>query len=110
MLIPIVDQVISLVRKSGSAEAKRALSRDERLRTGLEQAPVGMAFMSTDGHWLFANARFRELVGYSREELTRMSLHGLTHADDAKRELPMMKRLINGDATRYRIDKRVMDK
>lgn len=110
MRIPIVDQVISLVRNSGGAGAKRGNTRDERLRIGLDQSPVGIAFVTPDGHWLFANTRFRDLLGYTREELPRISLHGITHPDDAKRELPLIKRLLAADVDHYRVEKRVMDK
>lgn len=116
MRIPIVDQVISLVRKPAarkpavSARPGQAQSREERLRSAFSKVPVGLAFATPDGHWLFVNERFRALVGYTREELARITLHGITHPDDAKPELALMKRLVAGDIDRYRIEKRLMAK
>ncbi|HET7437589.1 MAG TPA: PAS domain S-box protein [Thermoanaerobaculia bacterium] len=110
MRLPLVNQVMSLVRKSGGASQRLALSRDDRVRLGLDQAPVGVAFVSPDGHWLYANDRFRAIVGYTREELSRISLHGITHPEDGKKELPLIKRLVNGEIDSYRLEKRVMSK
>ncbi|HEY4642894.1 MAG TPA: PAS domain S-box protein [Thermoanaerobaculia bacterium] len=108
MKFPIVDQVIALVRKPGGARPRR--DRDERLRAGFDAAPVGLAFATVDGHWLNVNERFRTIVGYTREELARISLDSLTHAEDAKKEAAMMRKLVAGDTDSYRIEKRVMDK
>lgn len=109
MRIPLVDQVISLVRKPGVAPAKRgAIPREERVRAAIALAPVGIAVATLDGNWLFMNERFHALVGYSREELARVSFNGITHPEDAKKELPLMKRLLGADCDSYRLEKRVM--
>ncbi|HYO76429.1 MAG TPA: PAS domain S-box protein [Thermoanaerobaculia bacterium] len=108
MRIPLVDQVMSLVRKP--AASRPAASREERVRGAFMKAPVGIAFATADGHWLFVNDRFRALIGYTREELARVTLHGITHPDDAKQELALMKRLVAREVDRYRIEKRVMSK
>ena len=108
--IPIVDQVMSFVRKSGDASAKRANSREDRLRGGFDQAPIGIAFATPDGHWLYVNERFLKTIGYSRGELGRISLHSLTHTEDAKKETALIRRLVSGDIESYRIEKRVMAK
>jgi PAS domain S-box-containing protein len=114
MRIPLVDQVISLVKKPGTAKTRRgaaaAIPREERVRAALAMAPVGIGVCTLDGHWLFVNDRFRELAGYGREELARLSFNGITHPDDAKKELPLMKRLVNGDLDSYRLEKRLMGK
>lgn len=109
--LPIVGHVISLVKNSGGGKGSRgSLTREERLRLGFEQAPVGIAFASSDGHWLQVNDRFRELIGYTREELARISFHSITHPEDAKKEAAMTKKLVAGDMTSFRIDKRIMEK
>jgi PAS domain S-box-containing protein len=110
MRIPLVDQVLALVRRSGASVARPSVNRDERVHAAFTQAPIGIAFASPDGHWLFVNDRFREIVGYTREELARISLNGITHADDAKKELPLMKKLVAGDIESYRLDKKLMAK
>ncbi|MEA2162974.1 MAG: hypothetical protein QOK37_1101 [Thermoanaerobaculia bacterium] len=110
--LPTVDRVISLVRKPGQSlpPAAPLTPRDARLRAAFESAPVGIALASMHGAWLETNERFRELVGYTRDELTRMTFATLTHPDDARSEERLMRRLITRDVPSYRIEKRIMSK
>jgi PAS domain S-box-containing protein len=107
--LPIVDQMISLVRKPGAPPAAGA-HREARLRDAFDHAPVGIALVSIDGAWLQYNDRFRHLAGYTREQLARMTFTDLTHPDDAKREVTLMRRMLAGDPRGYRIDKRIIEK
>ena len=66
--------------------------------------------MGLDGRFLQFNERFRQLLGYTREQLARIAFHDLTHPDDAKLEAPLMRRLLDGTSPSYRIEKRVMEK
>jgi PAS domain S-box-containing protein len=110
--LPIVDQMISLVRRPARGAVKPAGGhlREDRMRAGFEQAPVGVAYVGSDGHWLQYNERFREAVGYTREQLGRISFNDLTHPDDAKKELALVRRLVAGEVAYYRIEKRIIDK
>lgn len=107
--LPTVDQMISLVRKPGAPGGATG-HRDSRLRDAFEHAPVGIALVSIDGGWLQYNERFRMLVGYTREQLARMTFTDLTHPEDAKRELTLMRRMLGGDTRDYRIEKRIIEK
>jgi len=107
--LPTVDQMISLVRKPGAHPAIGA-QREARVRDAFEHAPVGIALVSMDGAWLQYNERFRQLAGYTREQLTRLTFNDLTHPEDAKREATLMRRMLTGDAAGYRIDKRIIEK
>ena len=107
--LPIVDQMISLVRKPGAPPLPGA-PREARLRDAFEHAPVGIALASMDGAWLQFNERFREIAGYTREQLSRLTFTDLTHPDDARREATLMRRMLGGDAGGYRIEKRIIEK
>lgn len=108
--LPIVGHVMSLVRKPARKPLRGAAARDERLRAGFDRAPLGIAFAAPDGHWLQVNEQFRRLIGYTREELSRISFHGITHPEDAKREASLLKKLVAGEIDSYRLEKRVMEK
>jgi PAS domain S-box-containing protein len=108
MRIPIVDQVMSFVRKPNGMVLPRTVGRDEKLRAVFAKVPVGIAIATMEGPWVFVNDRFRALVGYTDAELGRITLHGITHPDDAKGEHGSLKKLKNGDMDSYRVEKRVM--
>jgi PAS domain S-box-containing protein len=99
--------LLNLFRKSAPAPPR---DRDARFRAALDQAPVGVAFVDREGNWLHVNDRFAEISGYTREQLRRVSVHDLTHPDDAKREASFLRRLRAGDIRRYRIEKRIVDR
>lgn len=110
--LPTVDRVISLVRKPGQPMAALVASktRESRLRGGFDHAPVGIALASMRGTWLETNERFCELIGYTRDELARMTFADLTHPDDARSEERQMRRLLAGEMPSYRVEKRIMGK
>src|SRR5690606_31186666 len=57
---------------------------NERLNTVINQASVGISQTDTEGRLLLANDRYCEIVGRSREEVLGVSIHDLTHPDDAR--------------------------
>ncbi len=107
--LPTVDRMISLVRKPGGPPLGPG-HRDMRLREAFEHAPAGIALISIDGAWLQYNEMFRQIVGYTREQLARVTFTDLTHPDDAKREAVLMRRMLSGDTRGYRLDKRIIEK
>ena len=53
---------------------KELSESEERFRLTFEQAPIGVAHVSVDGHWLRVNKKFCEILGYSEAELRRATL------------------------------------
>src|SRR5215212_1938905 len=92
------------------AASEGASARDERLRAAFAAVPVGLAVCGLDGRWLLFNDAAAEILGYTRQELSRVSLHELTHPADVPRENALLKRLHAGDVPRYRIEKRTLDR
>ncbi len=84
-------------------------ARDERLRAAFAAVPVGLALCGLDGRWLLFNDAAAALLGYTREELSRVTLHELTHPSDVARENAFLKRLHAGEVQRYRVEKRTLD-
>ena len=85
-------------------------ARDERVRAAFAAAPVGLGLTGFDGRWLLFNDTAATLLGYTREELGRISLLEITHVEDLPRELAYIRRMSEGEGQRYRIEKRVVDK
>jgi PAS domain S-box-containing protein len=110
--LPIVGRVFSLGRKDPPQRAVPAPPppRDDRMRSAFERAPIGLAIATADGRWLQSNERFRDIVGYSREELSRITFNSMTHPDDAQREANHVRKLMAGEEDSYRIAKRTIDK
>jgi diguanylate cyclase (GGDEF)-like protein/PAS domain S-box-containing protein len=85
-------------------EAER--ESETRFRTLFEQAQAGMAFASLDGHITTVNAAFCQLVGYEQEELRKLSMLDITHAEDVPALQEATIRMIAGGDEGTRIESR----
>ena len=91
------------------ARAHAALSESERrFRATFEQSAVGCAHRDCQGKLLLVNDTFGRIVGYSREELRRMTSDELTHPDDRERSGVMSQCLHRGEIDSYSMEKRYL--
>ncbi len=73
-------------------------------------APIGMALVAPDGHWLRVNRSICELTGYSGEELMGRRFQDITHPDDLEEDERNVARLLRGEASTYQMEKRYFRK
>jgi diguanylate cyclase (GGDEF)-like protein/PAS domain S-box-containing protein len=81
-------------------------SSEERFRLALDQAPIGIALVGMDGHWLRVNDALLKLVGRSRQELLAVTFQEITHPDDLVADLANVADLVAGRRDSYQMDKR----
>ncbi|MDQ7988535.1 MAG: EAL domain-containing protein [Candidatus Dactylopiibacterium sp.] len=85
-------------------------SLEARFRATFEQAAAGMAHVAPDGTWIHVNQKLCEIVGYTAEELCRLSFRDVTHPDDLARDNEQVERLLRGEFTSYQLEKRYITK
>ncbi len=96
---------------SAIKRAERALREsEERFRLTIDEAPIGMALVAPDGHALRVNRALSEILGYSVEELTGMSVQAVTYPDDLTADLALVDELSSGKISRYQLEKRYVRK
>src|SRR3954468_15825242 len=78
----------------------------ERFEATFEQAAVGMALVGPDGRWLRVNRKLCALVGYTHDEMMRLTFQDITHPDDLASDLAFVDRLLAGEITTYSLEKR----
>jgi two-component system CheB/CheR fusion protein len=83
---------------------------EERFRATFEQAAVGIAHRGPNGSFIQLNDRYCEIVGYSREELLRLTVQDITHPDDMGEDLELADRLMSGQIDTYTREKRYLRK
>ncbi len=94
-------------RKKAEEELRNS---EEKFAGAFEFAPVGVALVSLDGRWYQVNRSLCELIGYSEEELLKLTFQDVTHPDDLEAHLGNLKRLIDGEITFYQMEKRYIHK
>lgn len=82
----------------------------ERFRAYFERSMVGMATTSIEKGWLNVNDALCDSLGYSREELMRMTWLELTYPEDIAPDLFQYNRLLSGEINNYAMDKRFIHK
>jgi PAS domain S-box-containing protein len=81
-----------------------------RLRAYFESPAVGIAITSPEKGWVEVNDQICSMLGYSREELSRLTWLDLTHPDDAAANLALFEDLLAGKRENYSLDKRFVRK
>ena len=102
---------VELWRKEGQIRAQEAQLRDAERRRNeqalkesdalyeatFDKAAVGIAHMATDGHWLRANQKLADIVGYTRAELVQLRIQDLADPDDVEHIVGDLRRLLSDE-------------
>ncbi len=83
---------------------------EERFRATFENAGVGMALLDMQGHPFKSNPAFRQMLGYSEQEFSRMSFTEFTHPDDRDFGWRLYNELVAGKHDKYGIEIRYLKK
>jgi diguanylate cyclase (GGDEF)-like protein/PAS domain S-box-containing protein len=105
---PTIGGVVVTLREIGDRRDERAAlaEAEERFRLAFGQAPIGMALVSPDGHWLQVNGAVCKIVGRSEDELLRTTFQDITHPDDLDIDLDFVDQVLDGTLDSYAIEKR----
>lgn len=83
---------------SSTKEEQIRIERSEkRFRLIFENSPVGKSITSHDGR-LNVNKQFSKIIGYSEEELNKISWKEITHPDDIEDSLKQIEKMVQSDA------------
>ncbi|KAB1947860.1 EAL domain-containing protein [Micromonospora sp. ALFpr18c] len=88
-------------------EVEQALRDSEaRFRAVFTGAAIGIGIAGVDGQIIDVNQAFADMLGYSIEELCRINVAALFHADDAAGMWELYQQLIEGKQDAARVEKR----
>lgn len=73
-------------------------------------ASIGMALVGLDGSWLRVNEAVCRIVGYTQEELLKLTFQDITHPDDLATDVALVEKLLHGEIARYELEKRYLHK
>jgi len=93
-----------ITERRRAAEALRA--SEGRWRAIFENSAVGIALADRQGKFIATNRAYREMVGYSDEELQAMSFMDLTHEEDRPANAALAQELWDGRRQQFRFEKR----
>ena len=97
--------------ESQVAERTEALREsEERFRTTMEHSPIGIVIAGLNGEFLEVNQAFCDIVGYSKEELSQLTVVNLTYAEDRPANAEYRQKLLSGEIRTFSMEKRYVHK
>jgi len=69
-----------------------------------------MCVTTPDRHWIEANGRLRQMLGYSDEELGSFTWSQITHPDDLDADLTLYNQILANERDSYQVDRRFIRK
>lgn len=83
---------------------------EERFRSYFNLPLVGIAITSPDKGWLDVNDKACTMLGYTRDELIRLTWSELTNAEDLVLDNQLFVQMLSGQIEQYAMDKRYVCK
>jgi PAS domain S-box-containing protein len=104
-----------LIDKEALESAQDAVLAEERasmqrFHAYFDHSIVGLAITSVEKGWIEVNDALCATLGYTREELTRMTWVELTHPQDLAADQAQFNRMLAGEIKGYAMDKRFIHK
>jgi len=91
--------------------AEEALKESEkRSRAIVANSPIGIATSGADKHFLSANEAFCRILGYTEDELRKLTFKDITHSENLKESVIKMGELENGRISSFTLEKRYVKK
>jgi len=92
-------------------QAEVALQQSEqRFRAIFENVAIGIGLTDSEGRHVEVNPAWQKILGYSNEELSRMSFTEFTYPDDVAADVELYKELLAGRRDHYQMEKRYICK
>ena len=96
------DELLQTKQKAEESEAK--------FKGIFNHANIGIATATMNGTISNVNKEFKNLLGYSEQELLKMTFKDFTHPEDLDKENELIHQLLTGEIDNYRIEKRYIHK
>ncbi|MBI5789851.1 MAG: PAS domain S-box protein [Rhodocyclales bacterium] len=104
----LIDQESLHATQDAVIAAERASMK--RFHAYFDHSIVGLAITSLEKGWIEVNDALCATLGYTRDELTRMTWAELTYPDDLAPDLAQFNRMLAGEIESYAMDKRFIHK
>jgi len=92
-------------------QAEKDLSEsEEKLNLIINSSPVGICTVDMLGNFVTTNQAYERMVGYSKEELVRLSFFEVTHPNDRPKNKKLFQEMFSLETTDFSMEKRYIRK
>jgi len=103
------EQIQAELTERKRAEEALRMS-EERYKAIFDNASVGIDMVDAEGRFLQVNDALTQILGFSREELLKMTLFDVSHPDDVEVSRLYYDKMVLGGTGSYRFQKRYIKK
>lgn len=104
-------RLAEFVDNTAQKKSQLAITESEqKFQSVFEQAAVGIARVSPAGTFLEVNQKLCDIVGYSKEELIKITFQKITHPNDLDIDLSLLQQMLNNERDTYKLEKRYFHK
>ncbi len=100
----VVTSFNDITERKRTADALR--EKQAQLQAIFDNAAVGIFLITTDGHWLDLNRRGMQMLGYSRDELARMTYLDILHPTERTTNQYQFEKMRWHEQISYRMERR----
>ena len=115
----LIQDLAALRRRIGELEQAESAWKEEKeglkksaalFRSYFDMPLRGVAITSLKMGWVEVNDRICSIMGYSRDEIVRMTWTEMTHPEDLGADLEQLDRVLSGQIDHYNMEKRFIRK
>lgn len=111
VLVTTILKTPSELHSLAKKQAKSLIQSEAKYKTIFNQAAVGIAKINfITNEYIEVNEQFCKLLGYTPEEILKTNFKSITHPDDLRESIEMLKKLIVGKVNKFNLEKRYIDK
>ncbi len=88
---------------------KRLAESEQRFTNIFNKAQFGIALVNSEGRPFLVNKQLCEIIGYTEEELLKMTFDEFTHPEDIQKDMDHYTKLLADEIDSYTIDKRYVN-
>ncbi|WP_176957789.1 PAS domain S-box protein [Mariprofundus sp. KV] len=98
------------LRRKVALRTQELLESETRFAATFAEAAIGLAHVAPDGSWIRVNQALCDIVGYSNDELLKLTFQDITHPDDLNADLHFVEQMLSGEIHQYSMEKRYFRK
>jgi PAS domain S-box-containing protein len=103
-----ISTMIDITERKATEEA--LIESETKFRKIYEEGPFGMALVNKDFRFTAANNTFCQIIGYTEDELRKLSFKDITRPEDLVNDIPSVTKLMNGEISVYKTEKQYVRK
>jgi len=103
-LITVVVLLILNNVHSKTAEVKR-LANEKKLRLLFDKSPIGICTVDLHGNFVTTNQAYEQMLGYSKDELRKLSFFDVTHPNYRPKNKELFQQLFSLKSSSFKIEK-----